>query len=108
MNTSRLTDIWEGPDSSYVQNLIAHNDELYFSAVKYKYLDGDIILKRDLYMFNHSTDTLNVLPVANLHQYGIFDIFVIDGDVYLTAISKDGMEIFAYGNAVVFDEERIQ
>ena len=35
-------------------------------------------------------------------------IFVIDGDVYLTAISKDGMEIFAYGNAVIFDEERIQ
>ena len=108
LNTSRLTDIREGPDSSSVEDMIAHNDELYFSAVKYKYLDGEIILKRDLYMFNHSTDTLNVYPVANLHQYGIFDIFVIDGDVYLTAISKDGMEIFAYGNAVILDEEQIQ
>ena len=107
LNTSRVTDIEEGQESSHVSDLIAHNGELYFSAVKYKYSDGEIIHSQDLYMFNHSSDTLNLLPVANLHNTQIFDIFVIDGDVYLTAISKDGLEIFAYGNAIIIDEEQI-
>ena len=108
LNTSRITDIREGQDSSLVSDMVAQNNELYFTARDYKYSNGEIILSNDLYVYNHSTDTLNTLPVAKLGNSDIGKIFVIDGDVYLTSVSMYGMEIFAYGNAVIIDEERIQ
>lgn len=108
LNTSRITDIREGQDSSLVSDMVAQNNELYFTARDYKYSNGEIILSNDLYVYNHSTDTLNTLPVAKLGNSYIGTIFVIDGDVYLTSVSMYGMEIFSYGNAVIIDEERIQ
>ena len=108
LNTSRITDIREGEEGSLVSNMVAQNNALYFTTETTSTTNGDIILSVDLYVYNHSTDTLNTLPVAKLGNSDIEKILVIDGDVYLTSVSMYGMEIFAYGNAVIIDEEQIQ